>query len=291
MPIEQRPDPSSIRTGVPIVQSPSGKPLPSGVLDTDAYEAAINQAGDGVEATGPLGQLHYYDDLLRSESWPDEGGGITTMHPRDAAMLALGYLVRRMRWQSKDLRTIGGGSDEAPRPPAIVIHQLERIHFDWPEWSSTDIPVANALITSPEPARWNADESVRSSYLITKTANVFAPGTVLRYLGEFEIPLKLIVWFAHKDQRRGFDARIGSLLAAERTSEAWHRRVIVPEYFGQEVKLMMGESLRPDDSAQAQANRWPLEISMTAEVTQVELVRIPGYVSAVSASVEVDGES
>jgi hypothetical protein len=54
---------------------------------------------------------------------------------------------------------------------------------------------------------------------------------------------------------------------------------------------MMGESLRPDDGTQAQANRWPLEISMTAEVTQVELVRIPGYVSAVSASVEVDGES
>jgi len=88
---------------------------------------------------------------------------------------------------------------------------------------------------------------------------------------------------------RGFDARLAALLAAERSSEAWFRRVKVPEYFGAEVKLMLGESSRPDDSQQAQGNRWPLEYSMLGEVAHLELVRTPGSVSSFAIDSTVDG--
>jgi len=288
MPIEQTPDPSSIKPGVPIIQTPSG-PRPAGVLDEDAYFAATLEAGDGVRTRGPIGQKHYYDKLLRSESWPEDGGGITTMHPRDAAMMGLFHLLRGMRWQSKDLRTIGGAVDQPPNSPVLTVHQLKRIELDWPQWDAKDIPIDMALITTPDEARWNVDEAVRSSFLIEGSKNVYGPETMLRYLGEYEIGLRVIAWFGQKDIRRGFEARLAAMLAAERTHEIWHRRVRVPEYFGAEVRLVIQSSARPDQADTAQANRWPLEFSIMADVAQLELVRIPGYTTGVALDTEVDG--
>ena len=288
MSIEQTPDPASICPGVPIIQTTSG-PRPAGVPDEDAYFAATLEAGDGVQTLGPIGQKHYYDNLLRSESWPEGGGGITTMHPRDAAMLGLAHLIEGMSWQSKDMRMISGGIGVAPSSPALTVHKLGKCSFDWPEWDSTDIPVNRALITTPDEARWNVDEAVRSSFLMEGSENVYGPGTMLRYLGEYEIPLRLIAWFGHKDIRRGFEARLAAMLAAERTHEIWHRRVRVPEYFGADVRLVNQSSSRPDGQDTAQANRWPLEVSIVADVAQLELVRIPGYTIGVALETEIDG--
>lgn len=288
MPIEQTPDPSSIKPDVPIIQTPSG-PKPAGVADADAYFAATLEAGDGVQTLGPIGQKHYYDNLLRSESWPEDGGGITTMHPRDAAMMGLYHLIRGMKWQSKDLRTIGGEVGEAPGSPTLTVHKLKRIELDWPAWDTQDIPIDFALISTPDEARWNVDEAVRTSFLIDSSVDVFGPGTMLRYLGEYEVALRLIVWFGHKDIRRGFEARIAALLAAERTHEIWHRRVRVPEYFGAEVRLVIQGSSRLDGPDTSQPNRWPLEVSIVADVAQLELVRIPGYTTDIALDTEVDG--
>jgi hypothetical protein len=287
MSIEQVPDPSSITPGAAIVQTPSG-PKPACLPDDDAYFAAQLDAGDGVKAFGPIGQKHYYANLLQSESWPEDGSGISTMHPVDAAIMALFHLVRRMEWRTISMLAMGGEDNEAPRSPAMTRHKLGRVILDWPEWDASDIPVDHAVIMSPEDVRW--DPGARSSRLLQNTINVFGEGTMLRHLGEWpDVSLKLVVWFGHKDIRRGFDSRLSSVLAADRTRETWHRTVIVPEYFNRDVKLMMVGRIRPDSPEQAKMNRWPIEYTINAAVEQVELVRVPGYVGKVQVDVETNG--
>ena len=280
--IEIKPDPTSILVGTQTIETDQG-PKPSGVLDEDAYVAGTFETGGGARSFGPLDLKHYYNDLLASASWPDDGGGIATMGPVDAAQLALCHLIARATWQSRPLAGLG----EAPAQPHLTVHRLERIYFDWPRWDGRDIPVSQALITSPEEARW--EPGARTSMLLDSTIDVFGPGTMLRHLGEWEVPLRMIVWFAHQDMRRGFQARISSLLAAERSRETWHRIVVVPEYFNRDVTLMLQTVARPDTGEQAQANRWPIEFSLMAAVEHVELVRVPGYIEHASAGAEVDG--
>ena len=280
--IDFKPDPSSIDPSAPTIETAEG-PKPSGVTDGDAYFAGTYDGGLGVREFGTTKRKHYYDSLLASVSWPDDGGGITTMGPVDAAQLALWRLIGRATWQSKPLLELARG----PVPPQLAVHTLKQVYFDWPVWDGRDIPINVALITSPEEARW--DPGARTSLLLDRTIDVFGPGTMIRHLGEWEVPLRLIAWFAHQDIRRGFQARIGSLLAAGRARETWHRVVVVPEYFDRDVTLMMETIGRPDSGEQAQANRWPLEISLTAAVEQVELVRVPGYIADASPGLEVDG--
>jgi hypothetical protein len=284
VPIEIKPDPSSIRPDVTTIETDDG-PKPSGVPDSEAYFAGTFDTGLGTTSFGPTDLKHYYNNLLASVSWPDDGVGITTMSPTDAAQMALVHLIARMTWQTKRLTSLASGEQS----PDLTVHRLERIWLDWPRWDGRDIPTNQALITSPSEATW--DPGARSSLLLDNTIGVFGEGTMIRHLGEWEVPLQLIVWFAHKDMRRGFHARIVSLLAAERARETWHRIVTVPEYFDRDVTLMMSTASRPDSPEQAQANRWPLEITLTAAVEHVELVRVPGYLDAQRPSAVVDGQT
>lgn len=250
----------------------------------EAFTGATFETGLGTRGFGPFDHKHYYNDWLRSESWPEGGGGITTMSVTDAAQLALWHLIRRMTWTTRDLRAIADG-DAAPH---LVQHKLERAYFDWPEWDSPEIPVHNALIAAPDETTWEPGAQ-REALLLDNTVDVYAPGSMVRHLGEVEVPLQLIVWFAHKDSRRGFSARFERLAAAELARETWHRQVVVPEYFDRSVTLMLRGFQRPDSPEAVQANRWPYQATLTAVVEMVELVRVPGYVEQVQAGVEVDG--
>lgn len=294
MTLEQRFDPTSIRPDIPITMTPAG-PRPSGVPDADAYFAAITNSGDGVESIGPVGLRHYYDELIRSVSWSEDCAGVTTMHPRDACMLALYKLIANMKWRTISLAALvsqAPGDNEPPRPPAMTQHKLETVRLDHPDWDDTDIPVGNALISAPDEIMWtpSPDGFVRQPYLVDGTEDVFGEGTMLRYLGEYtDVPMRLVLWFAHKDIRRGFEARFCALLAAERKADQFHRRVIVPEYFGREATLRLVSSSKPDDPTSAQAQRWPFVATISAEIEQVELVQIPGRVVKVQTGLQVDG--
>lgn len=282
MAIEITPDRGSLVPGTPTIDTPDG-PQPT-VPDEQAYTGGTFDAGLGVRSFGPLDHKHYYDEFLRSESWPEGGGGITTMSTSDAAQLALYHLIRKMTWTSKDLRAIADGDAS----PHLTVHQIEKVWFDWPRWDAPDIPVHNAVITTPDEVPWEPGAQ-RVALLLDETENVYARGTVVRHLGEVEVPVQLIVWFAHPDMRRGFQARFERWAAAETARENWHRIVTVPEYFDRQVTLMLRSYSRPDDPVAVQANRWPFVANLTAVVEMVELVRVPGYIDEVSVGLEVDG--
>lgn len=273
-----------------VTRTPTG-PRPEGVVDSDAYFAAQLKIGN-VEAFGPADLRNYYAQLIESESWPDDGTGITTLHPRDVAMLAVARLLQGMRWTSWDMREILDGNGK-PGPPRHQKHKLEKIVLDWPEWDSTSVPIDTALVVAPDEC--DPDPAAQTTFFIDgsaapeNTVDMFAPGTVLRYLGGYDIPIRVIIWSGHKDIRRGLESRLTALLAARRENEFVNRVVTVPEYFMRDVTIRLGPSSRPDTLESATANKWPLEVAMTAEVEHVELVRIPGWIETVDHGVEVGG--
>ena len=113
----------------------------------------------------------------------------------------------------------------------------------------------SALVNAGGSAPW--DPAERHPRLIPSTFGVFdslaglssdKPLTVLRYIGEYQVPVSVFAWFAHRDIRRGFEARLCAMMAASRVDDVFSRRVIVPQYFDREARISLGESLRPDDA-------------------------------------------
>lgn len=288
----RRPDPSSLRPDVPRIQTPAG-PRPVSLEDRLAYVAEQAAAGDRVQQLVSPNPINTYADPIASLSWPDGAPGLVTLHPRDAAMLAVASLLRTMKWNSREL---GELVKDPERPPVLTQYKLEKVRLEWPDWDSPDIPVDTALVNAGEAATW--EPASRQPYHVEGTLGVFdrlagieceRPATVLRYLGEYQVPVRVFAWFANRDIRRGFEARLCSMLAASRIDDVFSRRVIVPQYFDQEARIQLGESTRPDDAASAAANRWPLEVAMTVEVAQVELVLAPGVLMRPVAEVEING--
>ncbi len=289
---DRRPDPSSLRREVRRVQTPAG-PKPVSTPDALAYFADQAQVGDRSAQLVSPNPINTYAAPLPSLSWPDDSPGLITLHPRDAAMLAVASLLATMRWNSRDLGQLVG---DPTKPPVITQHKLDKVRLEWPDWDAADIPVDSALVNAGGSAPW--DPAERHPRLIPSTLGVFdhlaglssdKPLTVLRYIGEYQVPVSVFAWFAHRDIRRGFEARLCAMMAASRIDDVFSRRVIVPQYFDREARISLGESLRPDDAASAAANRWPLEVQLSVELEHVELVLAPGITLQPVAEVEING--
>lgn len=267
-------DPESIRPGVPTIGSP---PAPSGVADEEAYAVKIvRSATTGTETLAGVGSINGYpSDLIEVQN-------ILTLSPRDAAMLALYKLVRSLQWRAFNLQEVGEGSREI----FIQTYGFQRIFLDWADWLKEEMPAQTAVITSADQADWTS--ASLNPFLIEESLDVFAPDTVLRYLGEFSIPLMLITVSGHRDQRRGLEDALVKVLAAEPDDDRGGRRVIVPEYFDREVRFQLEGTTRPDTSLGVHGNQWPLEISLTATVELVVLVHSPGTVEAVQFDVAAE---
>lgn len=289
MPDDPRYDPDSIRPGVPTIVTPTGR-KPVGVADADAYFAKVIRSTDTeTDAIGPVDDLNRYPAELASLSWPKGAPGVLTMSPRDAAMVGLYRLIRGVTWQSFDLQKVLDGDERV----AITLHSFTRtdadgrdlpaIYFDWPDWAVEDMPAQAALITSPEEIAW--EPSGLHARLLEETLHRFGEGTVLRYLGEISGPLEIVCICAHKDQRRGLEARLLQLFAAERHDDRFGRRAIVPEYFSREARFTLQGVTRVDGPPEAIGNRWQLTVSLLAEIEQVELLVAPGFVDSVAIDV------
>lgn len=282
MPIDRRPDPSSLRPAVKRIQTTSG-PKPVSLSDHLAYVADQVAAGDRARQIGSPNPINFYAEPLASESWPDDSPGLITLHPRDAAMLAVSTLLASIKWNSRELGELVA---DPRKTPVITQHKLAKVRLEWPDWDGPDIPVDSALVNAGGEAQW--DPARRQAYLIDGTEGVYGEGTILRYLGEYQVPISVFAWFAHRDIRRGFEARFCAMLAANRVDDVFCRRVLVPAYFDQEARIQLGGSSRPDDAASAASNRWPLEVQMSVEVAQVELIRTPARTKSVATNVRIN---
>ena len=272
--MEDRFDPESIRPGVPTIGSP---PTPSGVAPDDAYAVKILRSeATGTDTLAGVGSISRHENELR------EVQDILTLTPRDAAKVGLYRLIRGLQWRAFDLQKVVDGD------PKIFIQRFgfDRIFLDWADWLKEEMPAQAAVVTSPDDSQW--DSAGLSPYLIEESLDVFMPDTLLRYLGEFTIPLMMITVSAHKDQRRGLEDALVKVLAAEPHDDRGGRRVIVPEYFSREIRFMLESTARPDTSLGAHSNQWPLEISVSATVEQVVLVHSPGTVAGVEFDVAAE---
>jgi len=166
----------------------------------------------------------------------------------------------------------------------VTPHKLTRVFLDWPDAQKESMPAQSALITSVGKSTF--EPSGRGARLLPDTADLFYPDTLLRYLGQDQlVPLSLIIWSAHKDQRRGIEARLLQLLAAERHTEATGRRIMLPEYFSRTIRYALEDTERPDSAEGARGAEWILDLTILAEVPHVELVWSPGRVEGVQIDV------
>jgi hypothetical protein len=271
-------DPDSLCADIPTAGQP---PRPSGgALPENVYEVEILRNLDGTATLNSATQIGRYPSELRSASFPFDGPPVLTLAPRDAAMLGLYRLIEGLRWHSVDLEALA--KDGAPQA-RVSVHPLTRVFLDWPRSEQESMPAQTALITSVEDAVF--EPSGRGARILEETADRFYPETLLRYLGHDQIiPLRLIFWTAHKDQRRGLEARVAQLLAAERHDDKCGRRIILPEYFSRVIRYTIQSTSRPDAEEGARGNEWVLDVSVLAEVPHVELVWSPGRVDTVGIS-------
>lgn len=83
--------------------------------------------------------------------------------------------------------------------------------------------------------------------------------------------LTVEAWFGHKDERRAMRTALTRLFLKEPLLERGDRVIVVPQYFNQTVRLLLGRAFYPDNADTAQAARWPLRLLLEAHVAEVEL--------------------
>lgn len=279
-------DPASIREGVPTAGQP---PRPAGVPDDEAYTVEILRNAEGTTRRVGTSPINHYPGELRSASFPDRGlPVVVTPSARDAAILGLARMIGRMRWFSFDFADL---ATDGPSRTSVAGHTFTKIWTDWPDTQKEAMPAQGALITSDERVEYSPsgfDARLLDQPGLQDTRDQFAPGTVLRHLGiEAQVPLTLVVWTAHKDQRRGLEAALERKLAVETWADETGRRVIVPEYFSRGVRYTLQDNERANGSELARALEWGLTVSILAEVPVVELVYAPDEVEDIVATAEI----
>lgn len=275
-------DPESIRADACVQYTETG-PHPLD-LPEDTYFARVVRSPDGTHTKVSTEAHATYPSPLLSAGWPDAGTGVLILPPRDAAKIGLYRILRSMVWQSYSLLEAVAGHGRV----AITKHTFENVSFDWPDWGTNDTPAGKALITSLDSEATH--EQPGEVRLLDETLGLFAPNTVLRHLGQQTIPLQIICWCAHKDQRRGLEARLLTELAAERVDDRPGRRVVIPEYFSRVARYTLGGTTLPDDADRAAAHEYLLVVSVTAEIEHVDLVYTPGFLERPRADVEIESD-
>jgi hypothetical protein len=263
-------DPESIPTSVETELTRHG-PWPICVDPDESHFAKIIQNTDGTYTKVPSRPGTGYPTPLR----PVE---ILQLAPRDAAMLGLYAILKNLAWQSFNLRDVAEGR------PLVAIKPLSfaEIVFDWPSWN-TESSAGKALITSLEPAAYEQPGEVR---LLDETAELFYPGSILRHLGTQRIPLQIVCWCPHPDQRRALESKLLAALAAEESSDNPGRKLVIPEYFNRVARYSLRSTMRPDDDDRTTAHEHVLEVPVEAELEHVQLVYSPGQMLLPVAQVE-----
>lgn len=143
--------------------------------------------------------------------------------------------------------------------------RLKAVHIDRPDVDD-DIAPLNASIIERQPQVF--DDRYRPRILKERWNDMS-----IRVLAESTCYLGVAAWFGHKAERRAYRAAIVRALLAEQLTERGGRVVIVPEYFGRPVRLMLSNAQNVDDSPQQ--NHWTLQLAVDAYVEEIEAIESP----------------
>lgn len=148
--------------------------------------------------------------------------------------------------------------------PTRTFH-LERVTIDFPGADDEFAPLC-AMIAEEQPQVFGEDHNAR----ITKVD--YSETHSLKRLSSTTCYLVAEAWFGHKEERSAFRTAAVRALLAEPLSERSDRLVVVPQYFGQQVRLRLTKAHYPDNGKDAQGGRWTLTLMVEATVEEVMLV-------------------
>lgn len=152
---------------------------------------------------------------------------------------------------------------ESPGPTRAF--RLERVTIDFPTSDDEFAPLC-AMIGEEQPQVFGEEHNAR--VIVPDYSETHS----LKRLSSTTCYLVAEAWFGHKEERSAFRAAAVRALLAEPLSSRSDRLVVVPQYFGQQVRLRLTKAHYPDNGKDAQANRWTLMLMVEATVEEVVLV-------------------
>lgn len=164
--------------------------------------------------------------------------------------------------------------------------RLQTIIFDWPKFENDLPPPLSATIVQDGEALW--DNQSFATELIEETIDVFAKHTALRKIATATIPMNIVVWLAHTEERRAVRAGFERHWLVEPQDDKSGRRIAVPQYFDREVRFDYLGFTQPDNDDLAHRNRWIVEARFSASVDVVTLVGIPERFQEIRAIADVE---
>lgn len=261
--------PTSLRTDIDTITLDDGR-KPVAIPDDLGFIAEIKQTPDGMlyVARTPIDPSEYalpLRDLTYTDCNP-----IQVIDEYTAAQVALARVLLSLRWLSIDREALVNGDGFKASTRA---YGLQVVAFDWPSWGTEADSQARAVITEGAPSIYTTRDF--GTEYEESTLEVFLPETVLRVYGSAACTFKVEIVFAHKDERASFRGAFVRALMGDPARDAGGRRIVVPEYFKQPVRLTLDDTAGvsfPDNPEESGRGRFPFVAEVLADVEVLGLV-------------------
>lgn len=169
--------------------------------------------------------------------------------------------------------TVGG-------PPKRFQMKPENFHIEWPD-NEDDLRMPGAVII---PSRANYDVIGLVSYVEESTRDVYAPGTVLQWQGEYVETVQLELQASTRPERRSMLAGIETALSP--TEQMSGLRFRMPDYFGELVCFTLNDRENLDDPFSARYRR-KSQLGIEMRFNVVALVNYLGLDPQVTVNTDV----
>lgn len=177
-----------------------------------------------------------------------------------AAQIAVADLLAGIRVRVGDSQALAENGQHAP----VRTVRLDKIIFDFPA-ALEEIQPASACIFEEQDQVFDEEHQ---PFVVNPR---YSDEHQLVRLSFSTCYLAVEAWFSHKDDRRAFRTAAQRALLKEPLLERGDRLIVVPQYYGQQVRLVLTRAFFPDNSETAQAARFPCRLSLEAHVPEVML--------------------
>lgn len=159
---------------------------------------------------------------------------------------------------------------------------LDDIHIEWPD-NESQLAMPSIVFLSGGTAGYESIGFV--SYIEEATLNMYAPGTVVCWMGEYVESLAVEIWASKKADRRAILSGLEAALSP--TEQMYGLRFRVPEYFNQLVSFAI-DSREIFDEGDAVLNRRRARLILDFRFTVCSLVNAGDLL--LEAAVMVDND-
>lgn len=177
-----------------------------------------------------------------------------------AAQIAVADMLSGLRLRVGDSQALAENGTHAP----VRVVRLDKVIFDFPA-ALEEIQPASACVFEEQDQVF--DEEHRP-YVVDPR---YSETHQLVRLSYSVCYLAIEAWFSHKDERRAFRAAAIRALLKEPLKDQGDRQIVVPQYYGRTVRLVLTRASYPDNPDTAQAGRFPCRLSLEAHVEEVML--------------------